>query len=95
MKRVQTERPGEFGDAKRDLMMKQVSEDAPGKAGVFRKVYSGKTTITRLLPLSLHLILPPFVLFPGECIPSRFPRRARGQEPRASILHSSVARVRA
>ena len=44
MKRVQTERPGEFGDAKRDLMMKQVSEDAPGKAGLFRKVYSGKAS---------------------------------------------------
>lgn len=44
MKRRQTDRPGEFGDAKRDLMMKQVSEDAPGKAGVFRKVYSGKAS---------------------------------------------------
>ena len=40
MKRVQTERPGEFGDPKRDLMMKQVSKDAPGKVGIFRKVYS-------------------------------------------------------
>ena len=43
MKLGQTERPGESGllvrirtqtgNAKRDLMMKQVPEDAPGKAG--------------------------------------------------------------
>ena len=31
---------GEFGDPKRILMLKQVSEDAPSKLGVFRRVYS-------------------------------------------------------
>jgi hypothetical protein len=41
MKHLQTNRPSEFGDPKRALMVRQVLEDAPGKAGVFRKVYSG------------------------------------------------------
>lgn len=31
---------GEFGDPKRSLMMRQVSEDAPSKLGVFRRVYA-------------------------------------------------------
>jgi hypothetical protein len=44
MNRVQKERPGEFGDPKIDLMMRQVSEDAPGKAGLFRKVYAGESS---------------------------------------------------
>ena len=44
MKRVQNDRPNEFGDPKRDRMMRQVLEDAPGKAALFRKVYSGKAS---------------------------------------------------
>lgn len=40
--RVQTGRPSEFGDPSRARMMRQVSEDAPGKAGLFWRVYSSK-----------------------------------------------------
>ncbi len=39
MKQCQTDRPGVFGDAKRQLMVEQVVKDAPGKAGLFQRVY--------------------------------------------------------
>jgi hypothetical protein len=38
-KYVQAAPLGEFSDSKRVRMMRQVSEDAPSKAGVFRRVY--------------------------------------------------------
>ena len=44
MKGFQTDRPGEFGDAKRDKMMRQVSKDASGKVALFRRVYSGQSS---------------------------------------------------
>ncbi len=44
MKRAQIDRPGEFGDAKRDRMMQSIQTDAPSKAGLFRRVFSGKAS---------------------------------------------------
>lgn len=44
MKRLQTERPDGFGDAKRDKMMRQVLEDALGKARLFKKAYADKVS---------------------------------------------------
>jgi hypothetical protein len=44
MKRVQTERPSEFGDPKRDRMMQSIMVDATSKAGLFRRVFSGKAS---------------------------------------------------
>ncbi len=41
---VKTAPQGEFSDPKRNLMMRQVSEDAPSKLGVFRRVYSSSAT---------------------------------------------------
>ena len=35
---------GGFSDPKRVLMLKQVSEDAPSKLGVFRRVYASTAT---------------------------------------------------
>ncbi len=43
-KPLQNAPENEFGDPKRDLMMKQVWEDAPGKIGLFRRVYSGQAS---------------------------------------------------
>lgn len=40
-KTFQTASPNEFDDPKRVLMLKQVSEDAPSKQGVFMRVYGG------------------------------------------------------
>ena len=44
MKQVQTERGNEFSDTKRGNMLRQVSEDAPSKAGLFRRVYEGRAS---------------------------------------------------
>ena len=41
---LQTPPQGENSDPKRILMLKQVSEDAPSKLGVFRRVYSSTAT---------------------------------------------------
>ena len=41
---IQNNRDGQFDDEKRALMYRQVSEDAPGKAGAFRRVYEGKAS---------------------------------------------------
>jgi hypothetical protein len=41
---VQTAPESEFSDPKRALMIQQVSEDAPSKAGIFRRVYGGRAT---------------------------------------------------
>lgn len=37
---LQTPPQGEYSDPKRNLMIKQVSEDAPSKLGVFKRVYA-------------------------------------------------------
>lgn len=44
MIRLQTARPDEFGDPKRAKMLLQVQSDAPGKAALFRKVYTQKVS---------------------------------------------------
>lgn len=41
---LRTDRDSEFSDLKQAGMMRQVSEDAPSKAGIFRRVYGGKAT---------------------------------------------------
>lgn len=41
MKRPENIRGDEFLDPKRATMMRQVSEDAPGKAGLFQRVFLG------------------------------------------------------
>ena len=44
MKQSQTGSPSEFGDPKRDKVMRSISEDAPSKTGLFRRVFSGKAS---------------------------------------------------
>jgi len=44
MKGRQTYRPGECSDAKRDGLLLSVSEDAPSRLGLFRRVFSGNAT---------------------------------------------------
>ena len=41
MSTSQTDRPSKFGDPKRDRMVQKVTDDAPGKANLFRRVYAG------------------------------------------------------
>lgn len=41
---IQTHRDDEFDDPKRQRMLDQVSQDAPGKAGAFRRVYADRAS---------------------------------------------------
>lgn len=44
MKPPQTDSGNNFGDAKRHQTMLAISQDAPGKLGLFKRVYSEKAT---------------------------------------------------
>lgn len=44
MSALATDRPGEFSDRKRAIMLEQVSEDAPKRLGVFKAVYEGRAS---------------------------------------------------
>ena len=45
---ISTHRGSEFSDPKRASMLRQVSEDAPSKAGIFKRIYGGVRVAPRL-----------------------------------------------